>query len=76
VTVDPHCQDPSKAIETHLRNISGNLADAVDSLAGLGIELEALIILHRAMATHWTGDNPLSGTSYDNGTDEGGGNLR
>jgi len=63
-------EDPSPSeyaaapLEEQLRDIAGNLADAVTALEGLGCEVEALVTVHRAMAARTLGTDVLSNTPY------------
>jgi hypothetical protein len=40
------------------------LGDVVDALQGIGVELEALAMIARALATQHLGRDPLEGTVY------------
>jgi hypothetical protein len=40
------------------------LGDVVDALQGIGVELEALVMIARALATEKLGRDPLEGSIY------------
>jgi hypothetical protein len=44
------------------RSVEARLADVVDTLEGIGLELEAIKIILRAYVTEGIGRDPLAGT--------------
>jgi hypothetical protein len=48
----------------NLSPLERRLEDVVDALQGIGVEMEALVTVARAVATAKLGDDPLAGSSY------------
>jgi hypothetical protein len=44
--------------------VERRLEDVVDALQGIGVEMEALVTVARAVATAKLGDDPLAGSIY------------
>jgi hypothetical protein len=51
--------------ERHMVDMEAVLQDIYDALAGIGVELDALVEIERARAMYELGFDPLHGTKYD-----------
>jgi hypothetical protein len=47
--------------------LSGQLEDLNTSVEGIAIEVEALVAIHRVLAEHALGFDPLEDTDYERG---------
>jgi hypothetical protein len=51
-------------------DLEAAVQDVYNAVAGVGLELEALVRITRAYVRHVTGDDPLAGTLYDADEDD------